>query len=205
MRSHTPTPMTPSIYGGCDFPARPSLSVLEQQVVWSPLVNPAVLLIDTAPSFLPSPPPLAPADGRESPEGLYAIHEAYTDAQLLYLTGCDVGCASSIVLPLDSDLPDRLQAVLRLWHAANAGPVPHDARVTPYQRRRMRQMMQAADGRSNGATYREIAIAMFGSERIASEPWRTSALRDTVIGLIESASALIEGGYRRLLRHKRKG
>ena len=178
--------------------------MLEQQVVWSPLVNPAVLLIDTAPSFLPSPPPLAPADGREGPEGLYAIHEAYTNAQLLYLTGCDVGSASSIVLPLDSDLPDRLQAVLRLWHAANAGPVPHDARVTPYQRRRMRQMMQAADGRSNGATYREIAIAMFGSERIASEPWRTSALRDTVIGLIESASALIEGGYRKLLRHKRK-
>ena len=64
-------------------------------------------------------------------------------------------------------------------------------------------MMQAADGRSNGATYREIAIAMFGSERIASESWRTSALRDTVIGLIESASALIKGGYRRLLRHTR--
>lgn len=196
--------MRHSVSGGCDFPARPSLSVIQQQVIWSPLVNPAVLLVDIAPSFLPSSPLLEPVDGRDGPEGLYTIHTAYMDAQILCLTGCNVGGASAIVLPLDDDLPDRIQAVLRLWHAANARPVPLDGRVTPYQRRRMRQMMQAADGHSNGATYREIAIAMFGAGRIASEPWRTSALRDTVIGLIESATALIEGGYRKLLRHKRK-
>ena len=65
-------------------------------------------------------------------------------------------------------------------------------------------MMRAVNGRANGATYREIAIALFGPERVAAEPWKTSSLRDAVIGLVESAGPLINGGYRKLLRHRRR-
>lgn len=73
-----------------------------------------------------------------------------------------------------------------------------------YQRQRFRMMMQAADGRTAGASYREIGIALFGERRVLSEPWKTSPLRAVVIALARNASALIGGGYLGLLRHRRK-
>ncbi|RLP23034.1 DUF2285 domain-containing protein [Mesorhizobium sp. YM1C-6-2] len=200
-----PIQPTPSVTGGCDFPARPSLSALRQDVLWSPLANPAVLLADDTPEFLPPSPSLAaPAGVRPSPEGLHAIHRGGIVAQILLLSGQKTDKASAVILPLDDDLPDRVEAVLRLWQALNARAVTRDGRITPYQHRRIRLMMRAADGRANGATYREIAIALFGPERVAAEPWKTSSLRDAVIGLVESAAPLINGGYRKLLRHRRR-
>lgn len=105
---------------------------------------------------------------------------------------------------MDGDLPDRLEAILRLWHMLAGKPVRRDSRMTPYQRRRFRLMMQAADGSANHASYREIAIAIYGEARVRAEPWKTSALRASVIALVRSAAALIDGGYRDLLRHRRK-
>lgn len=65
-------------------------------------------------------------------------------------------------------------------------------------------MMRAVDGRTARATYREIAIALYGVDRVAAESWKTSALRDTVIGLVEGGAAMIAGGYLKLLRHRRR-
>jgi hypothetical protein len=76
--------------------------------------------------------------------------------------------------------------------------------MTPYQRQRFRLMMQAADGRAAGASYREIGIVLFGERRVLGEPWKTSPLRAAVIALARNASALIGGGYLGLLRHRRK-
>jgi len=99
---------------------------------------------------------------------------------------------------------DQFRAFQALRNKAMSEEATRDGRITPYQRRRIRLMMRAADGRANGATYREIANALFGPERVAAEPWKTSPLRDAVIGLIESAGPLINGGYRKLLRHRRR-
>lgn len=82
--------------------------------------------------------------------------------------------------------------------------MPIDKRMTAQQRRRLRLMMQAADGRANSASYREIGTVLFGRERVASGPWKTSSLRDMVIGLVEGAATLIGGGYLQLLRHRRR-
>lgn len=65
-------------------------------------------------------------------------------------------------------------------------------------------MLQAADGRDHGASYREIANAIYGETRVSADSWKTSALRDTVIGLVESAITMIGGGYLQLLRHRRR-
>jgi hypothetical protein len=65
-------------------------------------------------------------------------------------------------------------------------------------------MLQATDGHRSGATYREIAEVIYGIERIRAEHWKTSALRDSVIGLVENGLAMIAGGYRQLLRHRRQ-
>jgi len=65
-------------------------------------------------------------------------------------------------------------------------------------------MLQAIDGRMNGASYRQIAGVIFGVDRVASEPWKTSALRDTTTSLVRDGFAMIAGGYRALLRLRRR-
>jgi hypothetical protein len=65
-------------------------------------------------------------------------------------------------------------------------------------------MMQATDGRTNGASYREIATVFYGTARVGASPWKTSSLRATVIGLVRSGAAMIGGGYLQLLRHRKR-
>jgi hypothetical protein len=198
--------MMPSVAGGYDFPADPKHSALDQPVIWSSLANPAVLILGATPDFLPpSSAALSvdPVDVIRGPEGTYGAC-CQGDTQYLILAGTGHDAQPALILPLDDDLPDRLEAVLRFWHMLAAKPARSDPRVTPYQRRRFRLMMQAADGNSNHATYREIAIAIYGEERVRAEPWKTSALRAAVIALVRSATALIDGGYRDLLRQRRK-
>lgn len=65
-------------------------------------------------------------------------------------------------------------------------------------------MLQAIDGRANGATYREIADVLFGKDRVAADPWKSSALRDATMDLVKDGLAMIAGGYRTLLRHRRR-
>ncbi|GKX34094.1 MAG: hypothetical protein MnENMB40S_17120 [Rhizobiaceae bacterium MnEN-MB40S] len=76
--------------------------------------------------------------------------------------------------------------------------------MTAQQRRRLKNMLRAVDGRMNDADYREIAEVIFGVERVATEPWKTSALRDAVLDLVKDGLAMIDGGYRKLLRHRRR-
>jgi len=198
--------MMVSVAGGYDFPADPKHSVLDQPVIWSPLANPAVLMLGATPDFLtPSSPALSvdPVDVICGPEGAYgACRDG--DGQYLILADTSPDAPPAIILPLDDDLPDRLEAILRLWHTLAAKPARRDPRMTPYQRRRFRLMMQAADGNADQATYREIAIAIYGEDRVRAEPWKTSALRASVIALVRTAAALIDGGYRDILRHRRK-
>ncbi len=50
--------------------------------------------------------------------------------------------------------------------------MPPDTRMTRQQRGRLRLMLQACDGRNRGASYRAIAEAIFGTERVAADPGR---------------------------------
>jgi hypothetical protein len=97
-----------------------------------------------------------------------------------------------------------ISLIARFSRAWLKRPLSRDTRMTVDQRRRFRLRLRAADGRINGATYREIAIAIYGAARIDSEPWKTSPLRDAAIAFVEAGIALIDGGYLRLLRHRRR-
>ena len=146
------------------------------------------------------------AEVRDSVEGGHAFFRGDTGegAQVLLLPDSDWGGPLVAVVALDEHLLGRVEALIRFWRAQRGRQMPPDTRMTAQQRRRLRLMMQAADGRADGATYREIGSVLFGQTRIAAEPWKTSALRDMVIGLVEGATALIAGGYLQLLRHRRR-
>ncbi|WP_307273560.1 DUF2285 domain-containing protein [Labrys wisconsinensis] len=109
-----------------------------------------------------------------------------------------------MLIPLGDDTLGHIEAATRFWQSLRGRPSVKDTRITKQQRRRLRLMLQATDGREHGASYREIAQAIFGDTRVSADPWKTSPLRDAVIGLVESAAIMIGGGYRQLLRHRRR-
>ncbi|RUU92672.1 DUF2285 domain-containing protein [Mesorhizobium sp. M7A.F.Ca.MR.176.00.0.0] len=141
---------------------------------------------------------------RDSVEGRHTVHNAGVATQLLLLPGSEPHGPLAALIPLDAETLGRIEALTRFWRAWQGRPAPSDTRMTPQQRRRFRLMIQAADGRSNGASYRDIAVALYGYKRVAADPWKTSALRDAVIGLVEGATGMIGGGYLQILRHRRR-
>ncbi|MBP2147528.1 hypothetical protein J2126_000251 [Xanthobacter flavus] len=181
---------------------------MEQNVPWSPVVDPAIVLLAQQPAFLPGAPSMS-FDGmvapRDSTEGRYWVHgPARHAAQVLLLAGTRPDAPLAALVPLDADTIGRMEALTRFWRAVEGRPAIPDTRITAQQRGRLRTMMLAADGRANGASYRDIAIFLYSHKRVASEPWKTSALRDKVIGLVKGGLAMIGGGYLRLLRHRRR-
>ena len=61
--------------------------------------------------------------------------------------------------------------------------------------------LRALDAHLAGATYREIAEALFGEARVPTgSSWKTHDLRDRTIRLVRTGVRLMRGGYLDLLR-----
>jgi hypothetical protein len=120
----------------------------------------------------------------------------------LWLPRTDPDQPLSVVIPFDDDLDTRLDATLRFWRRINkpGSPLHEPFPLTEQQRDRLILMLRALDGHLDEASYREIAEVLFGSRRMESEPWKTSSLRDRTIRLVRGGIALMESGYRKLLR-----
>jgi T6SS, Transcription factor, DNA binding domain len=79
-------------------------------------------------------------------------------------------------------------------------PVPV-APLPPATHERLRQALLALDGSLAGATYRQIAIRIFGEDSVRKD-WNaaTRFLKDRTRRLVAKGRALMNGGYRDLLR-----
>ncbi|MGR9281414.1 DUF2285 domain-containing protein [Rhizobium johnstonii] len=108
------------------------------------------------------------------------------------------------VILLDDATPDRLEALARYWRGLRSATVPPDPRVTPQRRKRLQQMLRAVDARLEHATYRTIATVLFPTHQIDQRSWAGDALRETTIRLARDGMALVQGGYRDLLKRPRK-
>lgn len=195
--------------GGCAFAIDPTLDANEATVFWAPDIDPGTVILTAVPAAPPVEstvlPELDPDTARAGSDGLSIVHgRGSRSVRLLLLSDASSASPLAALVSLGADGLDRIEAVARLWRAINGRHVPADGRLTSQQRRRLRRMLQAVDGRHEGASYREIAEAIFGAARVADAPWKTSALRDATIDLVKDGLALIAGGYRSLLRRRRR-
>lgn len=101
-------------------------------------------------------------------------------------------------MPLDASAPARLRALSRLLRHLDGDPPPPDP-ITAQRRHRLKAMLRALDGRASGAAHREIAAALWGDDRVAAQPWKTSSLRDATLRLVRDGGAMVAGGYVALL------
>jgi hypothetical protein len=195
--------------GGYAFPVDPSLAATDTTVFWAPEADPGTVVIAQVAHLPPiNARPLADLTtdhARSSADGRSIVYgEGPASIRLFLAPDASPDQPAVAVVPLGPDAQDRIEAVMRLWRAMNNRRVPADARMTTQQRHRLRRMLQAVDGHDEGASYREIAEAIFGPARIAEVPWKTSALRDVTIDLVKDGLSLIDGGYRALLHRRRR-
>ncbi|MDH6234840.1 hypothetical protein M2281_005461 [Mesorhizobium soli] len=106
-------------------------------------------------------------------------------------------------MPLDEKAPERLSAIGRFIRLAHGRGVP-DKRLTSSQRRRLGHMLRALDGRSEGASYFDIAYALFGPRFVVASDWQDSPFRYATLRLVRDGYKMIDGGYRQLLRFRRR-
>lgn len=176
---------------------------------WSVEADTSAVLLTHAPAILPAVGNLSAALRETSPradeQGVHSLFKAGDQTvRLVRLPGVSMDAPLAALVPLDANGADRIEALERLLRALRGRNVADDRRLTRQQRRRHKHMLRAFDGHRSGASYREIAAIIFGHGRVDSEPWKTSTARASVIGLVKDGQALIAGGYRRLLHHRRK-
>ncbi|MFZ5668593.1 MAG: DUF2285 domain-containing protein [Pseudomonadota bacterium] len=140
---------------------------------------------------------------RASPEGEGAIVLADPDGDH-HLVADAIGPAQplAVLLPLDDSFHVRVEAALRLHRRLSgraAGPLPRALTLTPRHRLRLVRMVRALDGRSAGATYREIAGVLFDTPWQSATEWKTSSIRAQTIRLVKDGQTMMHGGYLRLL------
>ena len=178
-------------------------------MLWSAEADTSAVLLTHAPAILPTADnlftELRETNAVSDEQGVHFLLKASGQTiRLVRLAGVPADIPLAALLPLDPKGHDRIEAIDRLLRVLQGRTVPADRRLTQQQKRRHRHMLQATDGHFNGASYRQIADVIYGIDRIRAEHWKTSALRDSVIGLVEGGLAMIAGGYRQLLRHRRQ-
>ncbi|WP_139481410.1 DUF2285 domain-containing protein [Bradyrhizobium ivorense] len=205
--------MTSDGSGGFRFAADPQTSFDKQAIFWAPEALSTVLPVHPAIGLTSSKrydldlAKLTGSEFRQAPDGWHAVVPLGGAKHRLWLRELpSSGSVIAVDLPLDRDFDVRLRAAQRFWRALEQRPLGPSPRALPIQtRHRLILALRAADGWLEGNSYREIAAGLFGARRIPDRGWKTSDVRSRIIRLVKKGLRLIRGGYRALLRHKRKG
>jgi hypothetical protein len=108
----------------------------------------------------------------------------------------------AMLLPFDQLFEIRVAAATRLYRSSTGrDPGPDPAALPSARRERLILALRALDGRLEGASYRDLAAALFGEDAIPERGWKSHDLRDRTIRLVRFGLDMMQGGYRRLLLH----
>jgi len=196
--------------GAWSFPFDPQTSVADAPILWRPELVPVAVLLAPVPkgfdaarvAVLDVEQPQRTHDG---PDGRHILLDDVTGPHQLWCFETDPRQRLGVLIPLDADFRLRLAAVQRLHRrmiGLSAGPLPRGWRLTAMQRRRFVLMLRALDSHLEGASYREIARVLLDAEaaRWPASAWKSSEARSQVIRLVTEGTAIMNGGYRKLLR-----
>jgi hypothetical protein len=112
----------------------------------------------------------------------------------------DAEAPFAVLLPLDRLFDIRAAAALRLWRGLTGRQPGADlGALTAERRTRFILALRALDARLLGATYPDIAAALFDTEPISKRDWISHELRDQTGRLVRLGFKMMRGGYRQLL------
>ena len=200
--------MAPPGAGGCDFLADPDRRADQSSVFWRPDELASVIVLTAAPADVKTPSISLsdlPSDSvrRNAHDGEHVmIKDGEINYQLWLIDPPSRAMPMVALVPLDATAPQRADAALRFWRFIAHGR-PRTPPAPVRRSERLIAALRALDGRLAGASYRAIAEALFEPGRLATEPWKTASLRDTVIRLVRTGTATMRGDYRNLLGPRR--
>lgn len=198
--------------GGYFIPLDPQTAFPDARVLWLPEDDTSVVVLEQLPPILrpdtektidDSGSSIAPHDSEDDNNILYSLGDG-GHLQLFSPDGDFDLTSQGAIVPLGPDGFDRIVAIHRLLASLHGRSIPPDTRLTRQQRRRFRNMLQAYDGRRCGATLLEIGQVLFRLGHVSRDEWQVSSHRFAVMALLRDAKALVAGGYRKLLRHRRR-
>lgn len=189
---------------------RPSLNASETPVFWSAEDDTGSVLLTSAPPILPADSDvvtaLSEAAVYRDEQGAHTLHDLGNGQQLhvVRLPGAAADGALAAIVPLDLDGFGRIEAVTRLLKSLYARAIPPDTRLTRQQLARARRMLQAVDGHRSGANQLQIAEVIFRLKAPTRDEWQAAPERYATMDLIKDGLGMVAGGYRKLLRHRRR-
>jgi len=180
------------------------------RVIWLPQDDTSAIVLG-APPEIPSasadPPPTIDASiSVEAGGETYRVFDLGNGQRvgLVHPTATHPAKPLGAFIPLGLEGFDRLESVARLLAALHDRAIPPDTRLTRQQRARLCRMLQAFDGHRAGATQQEVAQVVFRVGPLGRDEWQASSARHAIKSLLRDARAMIAGGYRTLLRHRRQ-
>jgi hypothetical protein len=106
-----------------------------------------------------------------------------------------------VILPLDTLLEHRAEAVLRFWRALTGRAIGKHHHALPVQTRdRHILILRALDGRTDGASYRKIAETLLGFHGNKAD-WESDPRKNQARRLVADGRHYVRGGYRELLHY----
>ncbi|CAM5531205.1 hypothetical protein MAUB1S_08864 [Mycolicibacterium aubagnense] len=177
---------------------------------WLPEEDTGSVILTPAPASIAADSTPLPQPGRSAAQptehSLHILHDLSNGQRLHLALPADGSPGQPLVavIPLGIEGFDRMEALARLLASLHGRAIPPDTRLTRQQRTRARRMLQAVDGHRAGASQREIAKVIFRLKPIGRDDWQTAPERYATMDLIKDGLAMIAGGYRKLLRHRRR-
>jgi hypothetical protein len=198
--------------GGFAFACDPKLALAAAPVIWRPELVPHSVILASAPASFDDANRTVSSDltgeliAYDGRDGRHVVLQDPQGDHRLWLRDVQAGMGLAAIVPLDETVLLRIAGLLR-WRRRLAGkspgPVPRGWDLTARLRLRLILMLLALDGHQAQASYREIAVALYGQAAVARYPWKTSSIRGQTIRLVKDAVFTMEGGYRGLLRGSR--
>ena len=146
---------------------------------------------------------LGPVFADAGPERLIELQGSLHRIHLVDDPGGETAC---VLLPLDRLFEVRAAAALQLWRGlAGRAPGREPAALPAPRRDRLVLALRALDARLDSASYRQLATALFGAERVPKRGWKTHDLRDRIVRLTRFGFTMMQGRYRRLLLYPFRG
>ena len=193
-----------SSLGGCDFVANPTLGWRYANVFWRPEVAADVVSFVSSPANFSGGPTVADLQrfaivARSAADGLHLLWDDGT--QLWVMGDARDGQALAALLPFDETTGRRTIAAAHARNRLAGIRLPLAVNMTRQAVNRFALRLRALDGLLGGSTRRELAIGLFGADRVpGGAAWKTSDLRSLTYRLVDDALALSRGGYLQLLR-----
>lgn len=207
-------PVLRPLCGGCTFAEDPDVPAPAARVIWHAAFDPDTLPVSARPSTLADPeavvlehlaPWLSIATGDDGRE-----HAVLSDGRHHIRLDIEAGRIGDELavrlfyqlqgLAAAKALMDPLKRFLALCQrrAFPSALFPDDPRVA-----RGIDMLRVHDALVQGASQRDMAVALFGEERVYGDWAGTSdSLRSRVRRLVREARTMARGGYREMLRRR---